>query len=75
MTTRKWKIEGNDGQLYTVVERALPGRTANPLNGNRTIVPSGMVDFVLADGSDVFDEHPGYWTTMGGVRLAKPDNL
>lgn len=75
MTTRKWKIEGTDGQLYTVVERALPGRPANPLNGNRATVPTGMVDFVLADGSDVFDEPPGFWTTMGGVRLPKPNNL
>jgi len=75
MTTRKWNIKGTDGQIYTVVERTLPGRLANPLSGNRTVISSGNLDYVLADGSDVFDEPSGYWTTMDGVRLAKPANL
>ena len=75
MATRNWKIEGDDRQIYTVVERPLPSRTSNPLGGYRSNIPSGLVEYVLADGTDIFDEPLGYWTTVRGVRLKKPSDL
>ena len=67
---RSWRIDGADGKVYTVEERERPG----PMFNGRE-VPSGVVEYVLADGSDVTEETPGHWETMSGVLLKKPDDL
>ena len=70
MTVRSWSIKGDDGKAYTVQERATPG-----IRFNGRTVPSGVVEYVLADGTDVTDDTPGYWETVAGVLLKKPDDL
>lgn len=75
MILRSWQINGDDGRTYTVHERELPGQQRNPLGGQRRTVRSGLVEYILADGSDLFDEAPGIWETQSGVQLKKPDDL
>jgi|GEM_PF-2531078 len=72
---RTWHIPGTDGNSYTVQERDMPGRFCNPTGGRRRAVATGLVEYVLADGSDVTDGTPGMWETMTGVLLKKPDDL
>lgn len=67
---RKWNIKGTDGNFYTVEEREQPGPI---FNGRR--VSTGIVEYVLSNGSDVTDDTPGHWETMAGVLLKKPSDL
>jgi hypothetical protein len=67
---RSWKIKGSDGNIYTVEERQRPGPGFN----GRT-VGSGVVEYVLSNGSDVTDDTPGHWETLAGVLLKKPDDF
>jgi hypothetical protein len=67
---RSWNIRGDDGKIYTVQERERPG-----IRFNGRTVPSGVVEYFLADGADVTDDTPGHWETMAGVLLKKPDDL
>lgn len=75
MALRSWKIKGNDGHIYIVEERAGPGIGSNPISGRTTYIPSGTVEYVLADGSDVLNENPGEWTTLNGVAIKQPNDL
>jgi len=67
---RSWAIKGDDGNTYTVEERE-----SSAIRVNRGKVPSGIVEYLLEDGTDLFDDTPGYWETSTGVLLKQPDDL
>lgn len=72
---RTWNIRGTDNKTYTVKEIARPGVRAAGLSSPSLIIQTGQVEYLLADGGQLFDETPGYWETNAGVKIKKPDDL
>jgi hypothetical protein len=72
---RFWTIQGSDGKTYIVEEVEVPGPISRPLSGVARALSTGQVEYVLADGTDLFDDTPGMWETPWGAMLKKPIDL
>lgn len=75
MVLRRWKIKGHDGNMYSVEERVGAAQWFNSVSGQRALVQSCTLEYILADGSDLFNEKEGEWKTQSGVILKHPDDL
>lgn len=72
---RTWNIRGTDDKYHTVNEIERPGIRSAGLSSPVRVIRTGLVEYMLADGGQLFDEKPGYWETNSGVQIKKPDDL